>query len=459
MNQIAKTIRHARNRLWVNHLLRSAARGLLVLLTLMLVPAIWVRLWDVDWQPFHLLWFSFLALPWALVQLSRAKITDTAASMEVDERFRLQERISSAWTLRGRQDPMIRKLQVDASVHAESIDLRAEFPIKVPRESRVLAIPLAAFFAVCLWLPPLPSRLETVADAPVVEKTIAKEKAAQVAKILLPEKEDPKKDEIPKPATGFADLQTPLTELGKKIQEEKMTQREVLAALSNQQSKLQEKKERLAKLEQNLSKFKKPTGEERFTQKIRESLSTGQYGTAAESMAALSDQLAGGDLSAMELEQLRGELESLERGLEGNPDLQRSLRDSLAALDEMGSDSGERDLNPEELKRLQQALSQASLELSDLQQLSALQNEMELALSNIDLAKLALCDEIGQCLACGAVCSGTKCEKCGSLAIALGAGLGSGGGHGAGAGMGGGMGGPGRVEAVRQTRTRIRTGR
>jgi hypothetical protein len=339
---------------------------------------------------------------------------------------------------------MVRELQADAGAHAGSIDLRSEFPIEVPKESRVLAIPLAAFLAVCLWLPSLPSRLDTVAEAPVVEKPIEKEKAAQVAKILLPEKEDPKKGEIPKPATGSADLQTPLTELGKKVQEEKMTQREVLAALSNQQSKLQEKKERFAKLEQNLSKLKKPKGEERFTKKIRESLSTGQYGAAAESMAALSDQLASGDLSAAEVEQLRSELESLERGLEGNPDLQRSLRDSLSALDKMGSDTGEKDLNPEDLKRLQQALSQASLELSDLQQLSALQNEMDLALSNIDLAKLALCDGIGQCLACGAICSGTKCEKCGNLGIGVGAGFGSGGGHGTGAGVGGGMGGPGQ---------------
>ena len=156
MNAIAKKIRRARNRLWVGHFLGSVVRGLLVVLTLMLLPAVWVKLWDVDWQPFHLLWFSFLALPWALYRLSKAQITDTAASMEVDERFRLQERISSAWTLRSRQAPMVRELQADAESHAGSIDVRAEFPVQVPRESRVLAIPLAAFLGVCLWLPPLP---------------------------------------------------------------------------------------------------------------------------------------------------------------------------------------------------------------------------------------------------------------------------------------------------------------
>jgi len=472
MKEIHQTIRRARNRLWVNTFLDSVAQGLLFLFVLLVVPAVCLKLWDVEWQPFHLLWFSFLAVPWGLYRLWRAQITDTAASMEVDERFLLQERISSAWTLRHREEPMVGQLKEDARSHAGDIGIASRFPVVIPRKTPFLAVPLAVFVGVCLWLPPLPERVEEVSAKEKDEKPLEKEKAKKVAELLVPKKEDLKKNDEPKPATGAADLEKPLTELAKRIQQEKMTQREAFSALSEQQANLQNKKERLARLEQARSQLKKPLGEEKFTREIRESLSGGEYAQAAAGLEALGDQLASGSFSKADLQQVGKELESLERTLEGNPELQKALRDSLDALKKLEGSERKAGLSSADLKNLQNALSQASGKLAELKRLSDRQYEIETILTNIDLAKLAMCDGLGQCRACGAICSGTQCGTCGAGigvgGMGAGVGMGSGVSGGVGGGAGPGMGGPGRGRGgvanryeepnARMTDENIRTG-
>ena len=436
MSPVAETIRKAKIRLRLNRFLEALVQGVTLLVGAIVLPAAIVKLFEVEWQPFHLLWVALLALPWAAFALWRSQITDTVASMEVDDRFSLRERISTAWILRGRHEPMMDLVQSDAERHAEGLSLDSRFPVQLPKRAPFALAPFAIFAATCLWLPALPKTIEKVAEAKPAEETLEKEKAEAIAKLLKPKQQDPKRAEDPKAATGEAEFQQAMSELAKRLKDEKLTRKEALSALSNQQKDLQEKKDRLAKLEQARSQLKKPQGEEKFTREARENIASGDYAKAAEAVTSLADQLANGDLSEADIEQLSSELESLSKALDGNVELQGELKKALATL--KGSKKGAGGLSPEDAKRLQEALSKVSVNLNDLQRLLERQNELETVLSQIDLAKLAMCDGLSQCKSCGGVCnaSGT-CGKCG--------GIGAGAfGTGAAMGTGPGMGGPGR---------------
>ncbi len=445
MSPILKSIHQAKIRMRVNLFLRSLVQGILVLAGLLIIPAIAIRLMDLAWNPFLLMWGLVLSIPYALIRVYLAGIDDTTASLEVDERFGLYERISSAWALRSQSNPMVHLLQADAKHTADHIRVRERFPIELPKKSPAIFVPLILFAAICLWLPPIPkSEAKLPAKKELKEEILEKEKAEEVAKIL--KKETPmvgEKEDI-QPATGIAELRQPLSELAQKLEKEKMTQKEALSELSNEQRKLENKKERLAQLNQAKSQLSKDLEQQKFTKEMRESLSEGKYSEAAQGLKSLAQEMAEGSLSSAELEQLGSELESLSKALEGNPDLQKSLEEALDALKESKSGSGKgRNLSPEQMKKLQEALAQASSKLDDLERLSSQIQDIDGLLQDIDLAKLGLCEGLSQCKSCGKVCSGTECSTCNGKGMGLSM-VGGADGLVGGSKGGGGMGGPGQ---------------
>ncbi|MCA9425103.1 MAG: hypothetical protein KC994_08525 [Candidatus Omnitrophica bacterium] len=445
MSPIQKSIHQAKLRMRFNFFLKSLFRSGLVIAGILIVPAVAIRLLDLQWNPFLLLWGLALAIPYALLRLYLANINDNTASLEVDERFHLFERISSAWALRSQHNPMVHLLQEDADHTAGHIKISERFPIVLPKRSPAILVPLLVFAAVSLWLPPLPkSEAKLTEKKEQKEDLIEKEKADEVAKIL--KKEEPKvgeKEDI-RPATGIAELRQPLSDLAQKLEKQKMTQKEALSELSNEQRKLENKKERLAKLNQAKSQLSKDLDQQKFTKEMRESLSEGKYSEAAKGLQSLAQDMADGSLSSAEMDQLGAELESLSKALEGNTELQKALDEAMEALKESKSGSNKgKNLSPEQMKKLQQALAQASKNLEDLQRLSSQLKDIDGLLKDIDLAKLGLAEGLSQCQSCGKICSGTQCSSCNGKGLGMGmAGLGNGAGAGSGSGLG--MGGPGR---------------
>jgi len=439
MSPIQKSIHQAKLRMRINHFLKSLFQGALFLAAILIVPAVAIRLLELDWNPFLLLWGLALAIPYALFRMYLANINDNTASQEVDERFGLYERISSAWALRSNHNPMVHLLQQDADQTAGHLRVSDRFPIEIPKRFPALLIPLLLFAAISLWLPPLPkSEAKLTEKKEKSEDLIEEKKAEEVAKIL--KKEEPKigeKEDI-RPATGIAELRQPLSELAQKLENERMTQKEALSELSNEQRKLENKKDRLAKLNQAKSQLSKDLEQQKFTKEMRKSLSEGKYAEAAKGLETLAKAMEESSMTSAEMAQLGKELESLSKALEGNTELQKELSEAIEALKESKGASGSGDnLSPEQMKKLQNALAQASGKLNDLQRLSSQMADIDSLLKDIDLAKLGLCDGLSQCKACGKICDGTKCGSC------SGTGMGAQGMAGAG-GAGTGMGGPGR---------------
>jgi hypothetical protein len=394
-----------------------------VLALLILPAAAAIKLWSLPANPFLLLWALALSIPWAFYHLFRAHITDNAASIEIDQRFRLDERMSSAWILKDRLDPMVELLKEDASRHATGLCVGERFPIEIPRTTPAAGVLVALFCAVCLWLPALPDNKPAPALANQ-EPKVSEKKADEIAKLLKKREDLAKKNDSVKPATGTAALEDPLSKLAEKLQHEKLSTREAMAALSDGEKKLREKQEKLERIAEARSRLSKKMEDQKFTKEARDALSSGNYQNAAKAMEALSEKLGSSNMSSAEMKQMSHELESLASDLAGNQELAQALRDAAKELKASEGGQGALKLSAEQMKKIQSALAAASGNLAELQNLASRGNEIKSLLKDVDLAKLALCNGIGQCKACGKICSGTMCAKC--------------------CGNGSGMGGPGR---------------
>ena len=95
----------------------------------------------------------------------------TACALEADARFRLEERVSSA--LAAGEGPMADLVRADAERRTQTIDLRRELPVRLPRSAQALGL-LLPMLAIVLFVPPLDllglakSRAERAADAKAV---------------------------------------------------------------------------------------------------------------------------------------------------------------------------------------------------------------------------------------------------------------------------------------------------
>ncbi|MCG3197262.1 MAG: hypothetical protein GHCLOJNM_01747 [bacterium] len=411
MREVIRPVRAAKHRLWVGAFLAGTVQGLLVLAALVILPAAAIRLWEFPWNPFALLSALLLAPAWGLYRLWRARINDAAASVEVDRRFRLAERLSSAYLLRERHDPMVELLKEDASRHAATLQVPSRFPIEPPKRTPIVAAELAAFCAVALWLPPFPKEAEEPVRV-VREQPLSEKKEEELAKLLKKREENLRKHEIPEAATGGLELKDPLSLLAEQLKKEKLSQKEAMTLLSEGERELREKKEKLDRIEQARNRIARNLEDQRFTKDVRESLSAGDYEKAAEALKELSSQLASSELSPEDMSKLTRELENLANDLEGNPEIAQAIRDALKGLKESSSGQGSPKLSGENLAKALSGLSKAGASLSELKRLAERSGDLNRLLQDAELAKLALGDASKQCKACGKICSGTMCAKC-----------------------------------------------
>lgn len=456
MENVRRAVQTARLRLAANRFLYGLIQSSLVLSIGILIAIAVIRLGAFPVHPFAPLWALLAAIPWALFVVLRSGINSTSASIAVDDRFGLQERLSSALALSSRRDPMVELLKLDANRHAETLAVHSRFPIRTPRSTPYLGVILALCVGAALWLPAIPNQTLAPEQAVAKEQPVSETKKEDIKKILE-QREKLKAADLPKGGTGTFQVDDPVSELAEKLKNEKLSEKQAMAALSQGEKQLREQKEKLERIEEARSRLSKKADESRYTEGVREALTQGDYAKAAENMKQMAEQLGKSEMSAAEMGQLEKELDNLAKALQGNPELQSALQQAMQSLksaqsgDPSQSGESKSALTAEQKAQIQSALAKAAENLSDLQKLANNKSAMEKSLSDVDLAKLALSDALSQCQSCGKVGSSTQCSAC------KGGGKGEGGGSGQGkaltagaspgepgSGQGAGMGGPGQ---------------
>lgn len=358
MDIVERLVREARRRLIIGDLLVTIPRCLTAYLALAAIAISISKLLplgvdQLGWTCGWIIAAILATIGHACLRVIRYSPSSLSSAVEVDRRYQLRERLSSAWSIGSSPDasPLTQALLADASSKAATIDLRDHFPLLLPRTSLWLTIPLLALLA--LWFVP-----DAQNAATQVAQTEAKATATQVKNSTEPLLEQLRKkrlDAEEKGLTEVADLFRQLeSELEKMQREGKLEKAEVLSKLNELKERIQERRQEVGSAE-NL-------------QKNLENLKDLNDGPAEE----LAKSIEQGDLEAAknEVDKLRQQLEKNELSEEDKQKLTEQLKQMESALREAAENQ---DKARQELEKKIQAAQQAG----DMQQAADAQKQLE----------------------------------------------------------------------------------
>lgn len=383
MDSIRKQARLARRRLTSERLLRILPWTMLIALS---VAVIGLALPKVTFLPVEkFVWFvTWLATSAALgllvgsvmTFLGRPTLADAAA--EIDRRFGLRERLSSAIMLgpEDRETELGQALAADAQKKATQIDVRDKF--KWGLNVRLWAPVIPALIAIALWYLPdraAPSPIASNATPTVIQVTNStKPLIEQIRK----KREDAEKQGLQEAVDMFRKLEGELAKLEKNT---KLDTKQTLAKLNDINEQLEKRKEELGSsesLKKNLKHLEK--FEQGPADKFADALKQGDFDKAQNELEKLMEQMTkDGGLTQQDQEKLEKQIEQLEKALQEASQAHEQAKQALQEQMKQAEASGDT-----------QKAAQLERKLAELQAMDAQIQQMEQLASSLAQAKDAL---------------------------------------------------------------------
>lgn len=321
MNEINRQVSRAQKRLIVGKFFRvfcwSLFAGLFATAIGLTIPKIWaldflnsesaISNWQTGWIIGGVAAATLTAI--GLTWMKRASSID--AALEVDKRFGLKERISSALSLdsQSASSQAGAALIEDANQRAQKIDVRDAFPFK-PNWKALLPLFPALIVAALFFLPNALN--ETRADS---VKTVADKK--EKIQVLMEESKKKLKERVKKmEESGLKDAKLDFDSLGKKIDEldSKNTnvKKEALVKLNEIKKQLDDQKKQFGDAAEMKKKFNQLKRiEQGPAQQLNEALNEGNFEEAKNALKDLADKLKKGKLNNVEKKQLADNLQKM----------------------------------------------------------------------------------------------------------------------------------------------------
>jgi chemotaxis protein histidine kinase CheA len=465
MDQIRKQSRSALRRLittrflaylpWTLSIALAAALAAISLPKWMHLPVdnfVWVISWIGGSVALALIINTVLTL------VGRPTLAD--AAVEIDHRFGLRERLSSALVLspEDRETELGQALAADAERQAGKLDIRDKFTWGL---RRTLLLPLVpALLAAALFYLPNREAPETVAAK---ESKTAVNQVRNSTKPLL-DLLKKKREEAEK--NGLSELEIDFfkkleSELAKLQKNPELDSKQQLAKLNEIKEQLEQRRNEMGSAEslknnlQNLEKFESGPAE-----KLADGLKQGDFEKAEEALQQMMKKMESGEMSPADTQQLQKQLEKLEQAMaeaaqaheQNKQSLQEQIKQAKAAGDMQKAAQLQRKLEQAQaqdaqiaqMQQMADALSQAqqALKQGDMQsakeQLSKMasqlqqMNQQDSELKDLDDLMDSLSQSKSQMMC--EKCSGDGCSKCmgsmGKMGQMPGRGLGEGKGEG-----------------------------
>jgi hypothetical protein len=320
MNDINRQVTKARRRLnfhsFVHVLSWALFAGLIVAVIGLLVPKIWY-LSFLETQDHHDAWTAAWLIGGCVLSLivagglSIRKFIDTqTAAIEVDSRFGLKERLSSALAIDKdtSESEVGQALLKDADRSAEVIDIRDRFKFERIKSLALPLIPIALLFAIT-FLP----------NAAFEKKAVASDATVEVENVKKAVKEMQKKIEKKRKsleAVGLKDALAKLDSLQRKfdgLDPEKLpNKKQALVELNNIKKEIEERQKELGgskDLKNSLQKLKDVGNGP--AKKVAEAMSKGDMKMAAKAVKDLAEKLKSGKMSEAEKKKLANDIKQL----------------------------------------------------------------------------------------------------------------------------------------------------
>jgi len=405
------------------------------------------KIWFFDWEPslqrqrWDWAWWagaSVLALSIASLIAWLRRPSALQAAVEIDRRYRLRERCSSALAIDQDQlkSPFGQALLSDAEKQINRIDLRDHFPIRPAPQWAWVALPLAACLAL-FWVPDAqPSAGQAMASSATKKSTSVKNATEPILKTVQKKLQEAQEQGDLEAIDEYKRIEEQIKKLQSKAE---LGAKEAIADLNEIRKELQDRKESLGdstQMKKALETLKDL--DQGPAENMAKALQEGDFEEAKSEMEKLIDAMKSGKMESGETEQLQKQLEQMKDALQEakqkrqdliqearneldnaqrNGDIEKtaSLRKKLEKLQEGEKMNQAIEKLQEQLDKAQKAMkdgdnssaSDAMQEIQDqLQQLSEDQlaaDDLEKMMQEIEDAKQsAKCEE----------CQGEGCEEC-----------------------------------------------
>lgn len=468
MDDLQHQVSRARRRLNIQRFLDLApwtlAASLLVAAAAVLVPKLWPM--DVDRDAWWAGWLSGSAVGGLLTAavvtwMRRQRAFD--AALEIDRRFGLKERVSSAWLLppveRGTE--IGRAVMADAQRRVAGVEVGDAFPMRTGWPLLVPLVPALLAVAIALLVPDAERAKVAASTSEGLAREQIKRSAQELSKKLADRAQQAEE-------AGLEDAESLLKQLREAAEElarrDDVDRQQALVRLNDLAKEIEKRREALGAPEQlqrqlqRMQELEKGPGD-----RVAAALQQGDPEKALQELQRLMKDLQSGGLSDEQKQQLAKQLESIRRQMQETVDahrrakeeLERQIQQKLAEGDREAAGKLQRQLDELEaqnqtmqrLQELAERFADASESLqqgdadkaaSELSQLAEQLQEMQ-----SDLDKLEQLDELMNEIASSKnainceQCDGGGCAECqgrpGALAMEgdrPGQGLGDGAGYG-----------------------------
>ena len=313
MNQINRQIDRAHQRLFVFELIRSMCVCLCVGLVLAVVGIAIPKIWHLDflstdtsqtrWNWYWIAGGAMVGFVSAVLLAMFRQGSRLSTAIEIDSRFGLKERLSSALVLsdKERSSHAGQALIEDADRRAETIDVRDQFKFETSRQMWLPVLP--ALLAAALFFVP-----NAVAAKPPAPESDIKKQATKVAIEEARKKLEKKIKE--KEARGLKDAAENMKSLKKKIDNmsSKMSKdkKQTLIELNNVKKSVEDRQRKLGGNSEAMKKQLRQLNKinEGPAKKLSEALRDGDFKEAGEAIKNLLSKLKEGKLSEAEKRKL-----------------------------------------------------------------------------------------------------------------------------------------------------------
>jgi hypothetical protein len=307
--------------------------------------------------------------------------TYSDAAVEIDRRFGLRERLSSALLLteQDRQHQLAQALVVDANRRAETLEISDKFQWGFQRSILipiVLGLCSLSFFLI-------PDR-----QAAVVTPTVATLSTTQIKSTTQPllnqirkKREAAEKEGLQDAVDIFKKLEG---ELEKMQKDASLDQKKALAKLNNIKEQLNERRKELGNSDalkknlQNMEKFESGPAD-----KLTEALKQGDFEKAEDALQELMESIKGGKMDNAQMEKLKKQLEQLEKGLKKSAQDHQMAKQALKEQINQAKQSGDNQ-RAEELQRKLEQLQSMDSSMAQMQQMADMLSKCEQCMKNGD---------------------------------------------------------------------------
>jgi hypothetical protein len=386
---LERSVARARRRLFVQSLVNALVSGWAVGLG---VGLGWVLAepWVLDSPPAWAKWAvagGTVALGTLVAVWRAVRVTPTreATALEIDTRFGLRERVTTALTLAERDaaSPAGQAVVADAAAKVAPLKVADRFPVRVRWHALMVPALAGCLVAAAVFYHPDPARIQASEDDPATKKagdaakiaTNAQKKAVPFTKPKAPDDADRARSEKMK------DLENELDKLAEKWAKDPFAdtpekQREKVTEVTKMEEKLKEfsreKLEKLSQMEKQLSQLDKLNKDKDFSdgpaKGLNDALAKSDLKKAKDEVDELRKKAKDKDLDKTEQEKLAKQLDKMKDEVEKlarNKEREEELKKLIDKAKEEGRDAESLERELERTKAESKESSEALQELAD----------------------------------------------------------------------------------------------